>query len=366
MAYLVEMFPGVITQPQDTHEYIIDKLFNNKQAYDERNNTCTKLSDKDFDNLMLLRKLVHKYASLWIPGCMYLEEGIPNSTTYIDPLCILELCRGADTNYFHSKDAYYRQLESFFEYNPETGKEDKYKGSYDLLTAEYIEKLIGSAYRYTSTRASTISYALYYDPRGNRGINFYINHHHIGSGFDKYIDENINKMKESIINIMKYHLLDTITTSYMKDVLRLTNTKVSNFYYSYLYYQYTSEYDLPPYLNCDGPILEHMKIKEIDSFSTTYTVIRDKLQFSDYLTLLSISFGYDIVNDVVNECFNEYIDYTNKMFTIDIPFDKIKDHSNEFKTTIYDKSNFDLSKVKDTDKIVVLDGVNNINNIIVY
>jgi hypothetical protein len=105
-----------------------------------------------------------------------------------------------------------------------------------------------------------------------------------------------------------------------------------------------------------------MKIKEFDSFSTTYDVITDKLQFSDYLTLLSISFGYDIVEDVVTNCFNEYIDYPNKIYTINIPFDKIKDHSNEFKATLYDKNTFDLSKVKDTDKIIVLDDTYSILN----
>ena len=361
MAYLIEMFPGVIAQTQDMHEHIIDKLFNNKQAYNEKNYLYTKLSDKDFDNLMLLRKLVHKYASLWIPGCMYLEEGIPNSTTYVDPLCILELCRGADTNYFHSKDAYYRQLESHFEYNPETGKEDRYKSPY-TLTAEYIEKLIGGAYKYTGTCISTISYALYYDPRANKGIKFNIDHHYI-SGFDmhkKYIDENINKIKKSITDIMEHKLLDTINVSYMKDILHLTSTKISNFYCSYLYYQYASEYDLPVYLDCNGPILEHMMIKEIDSFSTTYDTIINKLQFSDYLTLLSISFGYDIVKDVVNECFDEYI--AKKYPVVDEKItNNIEDHINKFKVTLYDKNTFDLSKVKDTDKIVVLDG-----HIIVY
>ena len=150
----------------------------------------------------------------------------------------------------------------------------------------------------------------------------------------------------------------------MKDVLQLTNTKVSNFYCSYLYYQYASEYDLPTYLDCNGPILEHMMIKEIDSFSTTYNIITDKLQFSDYLVLLSVSFGYDIVNDIVTECFDNYIATPNKVYTVGNIPDYIKNlNNNEFKATVYDKNSFDLSKVKDTDKIIVLD---NANTIIVY
>ena len=362
--YLIESYPGIPESYKSSYyKQKIDDILstviniNNKKYY-------YTTEDKKLLYLFYLRKILHNFCSHHWKYYMYRGDG----KRYVDPLAVLKFCtigyekalscstsslEYTSISDYISIEYYYKDILKHITFIDEDGN-IMVKDLVSSSAASTIIKLIKNAYYYCDF--SLVSYMLYFDPVQNSGIKFDIYHEYPSYNRDDastIISENLSKLQKVITSVAYSDFvdLDNINTIGYK-VRRKSSGFIRNYYLSIDIPEDKLSYNV---LDVDS-FIKYQNIMNEITLEQNYHIGSEEAVI-EYLTILSLQFGQNVVFTMLNEqlC-RRYANATAAPTTKDgilLAYSSKYDivYNTDRETLLQGKL---FSEIKNSDKIVVL------------
>lgn len=354
--YLIESYPEIPKSYKSSYyKQKINDILSTVNNINNKNYYYYTTEDKNLLYLFYLRKVLHNFCSHHWKYYMYRDNG----KRYVDPLAVLKFCTiGYEKAIIGSPDYtsieyYYKDILNYITFIDEDNN-IVLKDLESSSAASAIIKLIKNAYYYCDF--DLVSYMLYFDPVQNNGIRFDIYHEYPGYNMDDVTtinSENLSELQKAITHVAYSDFvdLDNINTIGYK-VRRKCLSFIENYYLSIdipedkLSYNVLNKYEFNKYQNIMNEI----------TLEPNYHIDSEEMA-TEYLTILSLQLGQNIVFTILNELLcRRYANVTATPTTKDgillaysSKYDIVYNTDRE---TLLQGSLF--SEIKNSDKIVVL------------